>query len=244
MHRLARQRAWLKLLEGDLDGADHLIKRLEGPFGQATFEGKPPAPLLEGQQILQARVHLGRGQADLALAVLDQLEPAAEAAGRFGRIIEICLLKALALQARGNASTAEIQLGRSLELAQPERIVRTYLDEGAPLAALLEALCQSQEVPAHLRDYAQGLLETLDSSSREITESGLPVSTPGMVEPLTGRERQVLSLMVAGLSGPEIAEELIVAYSTVRSHVKSIYDKLGVHSRHEAIERAKALELV
>jgi LuxR family maltose regulon positive regulatory protein len=244
MHRLARQRAWLKLSEGDPDGAEQLIKRLDGPFGQAMFEWKPPAPLHEGQQILQARVHLGRGQVDLALAVLDQLEPAAEAAGRFGRIIEICLLQALALQAQGNTPAALIQLGRSLELAAPEKITRIYLDEGAPLAALLEALCQGQEVPALLRGYAQGLLEALDASSREIIESRVPVSTPGMVEPLTRRERQVLHLMVAGLSGPEIAEELVVAYSTVRSHTKSIYGKLGVHSRHEAIERAKALKLV
>jgi LuxR family maltose regulon positive regulatory protein len=66
----------------------------------------------------------------------------------------------------------------------------------------------------------------------------------GLVESLTRRERQVLHLLVAGLSGPDIAEELVVAYSTVRSHIKSIYGKLGVHSRHEAIERAKALKLV
>jgi LuxR family maltose regulon positive regulatory protein len=244
MHRLARQRAWLKLAEGDLDGADHLIKRLDGPFGQATFEWKPPAPLHEGQQILRARVHLGRGQTDLALAVLDQLEPVAEAAGRFGRIIEICLLQALALQAQGNRSAALIQLGRSLELAEPEKITRIYLDEGAPLVALLEALCQSQEVPAHLRDYSQGLLEALDSSPEEAAEPGVPDPTRGMIEPLTRRERQVLSLMAAGLSGPEIAEELVVAYSTVRSHVKSIYGKLDVHSRHEAMDRARALKLV
>ncbi len=244
MHRLARQRAWLKLAEGDLDGADHLIKRLDGPFGQATFEWKPPAPFHEGQQILQARVDLGRGQADLALAVLDQLESAAEAAGRFGRIIEIRLLQALALQAQGDTPAALVQLGRSLELAEPERITRIYLDEGAPLAALLEALCQSQEIPAPLRDYAQRLLEALDASSRGVVKPRTPVSTPGMVETLTRRERQILHLMAAGLSGPEIAEELVVAYSTVRSHVKSIYGKLGAHSRHEAIERAKALKLV
>jgi LuxR family maltose regulon positive regulatory protein len=244
MHRLARQRAWLKLSEGDLDGADHLVRRLDGPFEQATFEGKLPAPFREGQQILQARVDLGRGQTDLALAILDQLEPAAEAAGRFGRVIEICLLKALALEAQGKASAALIQLGRSLELAEPEKIMRVYLDEGAPLAALLETLRQSQEVPAHLREYAQALLEALDASSREVIEPGVPSPTPGMVETLTRRERQVLSLMAAGLSGPEIAEELVVAYSTVRSHVKSIYGKLDAHSRHEAIERAKALKLV
>ncbi len=237
-HRLARQRAWLTLAAGDLDEADHLVRHLDGPFG-----GIAPAPFHEAQQIFQARIHLGRGQAELALTVLDQIEPVAEAAGRCGRIIEIRLLKALALQAQGWTSAALSMLVRSLGLAEPERYVRIYLDEGAAVAALLETLCQSQGIPSHLQRYAQGLLEALDSSSREIVESRVPVPTPGMVEPLTRRERQVLHLMVAGLSGPEIAEELVVAYSTVRSHVKSIYGKLDVHSRHEAIERAKALNL-
>jgi LuxR family maltose regulon positive regulatory protein len=244
MHRLARQRAWLKLSIGDLDGADHLVRRLDGPFGHATFGGNSPASFREAQQILQARVHLGRGHAEPALAVLDQIEPATEAAGRFGRIIEISLLKALALQAQGRTSAALVQLVRSLELAEPERYVRIYLDEGASVAALLETLCQSQGIPSHLQCYAQGLLGALDSSSREVIEPEISVSTSRLVEPLTRRERQVLRLVLAGLSGPEIAQELVIANSTVKSHIKSIYGKLGVHSRHEAIERAKALKLV
>ena len=203
-----------------------------------------PVSSYEGQQILQARVHLGHGQVNQALTVLDQLGPAAETAGRLGRTIEICMLKALALQAQGSTSAALVQLSRSLELAEPEGIRRIYLDEGEPIAALLELLRQSQEIPPCLRDYAQELTEALDSGSREALATRAPVSAVGMVEPLTRRERQVLNLMTAGLSGPEIAEELVVAYSTVRSHIKSIYGKLGVHSRYEAIERAKALRLV
>jgi LuxR family maltose regulon positive regulatory protein len=244
MHRLGRQRAWLKLLGGDLDSADHLLRHLEDPFGQVAFAGELPASFHEGHQILQARVHLGRGQADLALAVLRRLEPVAEAAGRFGRLIEICMLKALALQAQGHAPAALVEVDRSLELAAPEGIRRIYLDEGAPMAALLELFRQSQEAAHRLRDYAQALLEALDSSPGEALGHRVPVPASGIVEPLTRRERQVLHLMVAGLSGPEIAEELVVAYSTVKSHVKGIYGKLGVHSRHEAIARAQALKLV
>ncbi len=244
VHRLARQRAWLKWLTGDLDGADLLVRHLDSAFGQATPEGKLPAAFHEGHQILQARVHLAHGQADQALTVLHQLEPVALAGGRFGRIIEICMLKALALQAQGSTAAALVQLGHSLELAEPEGIRRIYLDEGAPIAALLDLLCKSQEVPRRLRDYAQELLKALDSSSREVLPTRVPVSAFGTVEPLTRRERQVLHLLAAGLSGPEIAEELVVAYSTARSQIKSIYSKLGVHSRHEAIERAKELRLV
>jgi LuxR family maltose regulon positive regulatory protein len=241
---LARQRAWLKLSAGDLDGAEHLVKRLHDLLSQEKFGGTMPSVFHEAQQILQARIHLCRGQAEMALTTLDQVEPTTEAAGRFGRIIEICLLKALALQAQGNTSAALTQLGRSLELAEPERITRIYLDEGASVAALLKTLCQSQGTPSHLQRYAQGLLEALDFSSREAIQPRIPVSTSRMVEPLTRRERQVLRLMLAGLSGPEIAEELVIANSTVRSHIKSIYGKLGAHSRYEAIERAKALKLM
>ncbi|MFN2290497.1 MAG: LuxR C-terminal-related transcriptional regulator [Anaerolineae bacterium] len=244
MHRLGRERAWLKLFVGDLDGADHLVRLLDNPFHEAMFDGKLPASFHEGRQILQARVHLGRGQADLALAELDQLEPAASAAGRFGRIIEICMLKALALQIQGNISAALVQLAHSLELAEPERIRRIYLDEGMPMSALLELFRQGEEAPQYLRDYAQALLKALNPTSGEVLVARAATSVFGMVEPLTRRERQVLQLITAGLSGPEIAEELIVAYSTVRSHIKSIYGKLDVHSRHEAIERAKALGLV
>ena len=65
-----------------------------------------------------------------------------------------------------------------------------------------------------------------------------------LVEPLTEREMDVLRLIVAGLSNAEIAEELFVAVSTVKSHVNHIYGKLGVENRIQAVERARTLGLV
>jgi LuxR family maltose regulon positive regulatory protein len=65
-----------------------------------------------------------------------------------------------------------------------------------------------------------------------------------MVEPLSERELQVLRLMDSELSSPEIADELIIAVSTVRSHIKNIYSKLGVHSRYEAVEKARQMSLI
>jgi len=243
VHRLTRQRAWLKLSEGDLDGADHLIKRLDGPFGQATFEWKPPAPFHEGQQILQARVHLGRGQADLALAVLDQLEPAAEAAGRFGRIIEIRLLKALAWLALGDKAAALTALQESLALAEPEGYLRVYLDEGGRLLPLLSALEREPLPPQRLQRHARKLMNALDVDAGD-RKPGTDAPSSVLIEPLTERERQVLRLMAAGLSSLAIADELVIAVSTARTHIKNIYSKLSTHSRYEAIERAKQLQLL
>ena len=65
-----------------------------------------------------------------------------------------------------------------------------------------------------------------------------------LAEPLSGRELEVLRLLAAGLSKPEIARELIVAESTVRSHVKNIYAKLEAHRRREAVERAREMGLL
>ena len=58
------------------------------------------------------------------------------------------------------------------------------------------------------------------------------------------REKEVFRLLVTDLTTPEIADELIVSVSTVRSHIKSIYSKLDVHSRYEAVSKAKNLNLL
>ena len=68
--------------------------------------------------------------------------------------------------------------------------------------------------------------------------------TPTLIDPLSDRELEVLHLIAADLSAPEIAEKLIIAVSTVRSHIKHIYGKLDAHSRYEAVEQARKLDLV
>jgi ATP/maltotriose-dependent transcriptional regulator MalT len=65
-----------------------------------------------------------------------------------------------------------------------------------------------------------------------------------LVEPLTGRELEVLDLIAAGLTNQEIAEELIIALGTVKAHTSSIYGKLGVRSRTQAVARARELKLL
>jgi len=73
--------------------------------------------------------------------------------------------------------------------------------------------------------------------------SGSPISQ-GLVEPLSGRELQVLRLLASDLDGPGIARELVVSLSTIRSHTKAIYAKLGVTSRRAAVRRGQELDLL
>jgi LuxR family maltose regulon positive regulatory protein len=88
----------------------------------------------------------------------------------------------------------------------------------------------------------------IDFTDHLLGKAGIPISmkptlTPGLVEPLSPRELEVLRLLPTGLTAKELAEELIISVNTVRSHLKSIYAKLGVHSRHEAVARATELDL-
>jgi LuxR family maltose regulon positive regulatory protein len=140
-------------------------------------------------------------------------------------------------------------LGQSLRLAAPEGYVRIYLDQGTAAARLLAAFCQDQTHPAELQRYARTVLDAFDPHVRgekgqSLTASPAAARSRALVEPLTQRETQVLHLLTTDLSSPEIADELIIAVSTVRSHIKNIYRKLDVHSRFEAIHQAATLQLV
>jgi len=189
----------------------------------------------EIEQMAVARVLIAQGQAGSALYLLSWLLEAAEAAGRMGSAIKIQVLRSLAFDAQGNRAAAGDALQDALSLAEPEGYVRTFLDEGEPMAGLLRHALSEGIAPG----YAARLL----AAFREEAELTRP-TMESLIEPLTDRELQVLRLMVAGLSNPEIAEELFIAVSTVKSHVNHIYGKLGVSNRVEAVTMAQDLDLL
>ena len=84
----------------------------------------------------------------------------------------------------------------------------------------------------------------VSDSPRVPSQKPSPRPEVQLIEPLSQRELQVLQLLTTSLSSSEIAEELSVAVSTVRSHTKSIFSKLNVHRRLEAVERARELGLL
>jgi LuxR family maltose regulon positive regulatory protein len=126
-------------------------------------------------------------------------------------------------------------LERALALGEPEGYVRTFVDEGEPMAMLLRLALSQGMAP----NYVARLLAAF---GKEIEPT--PPAMESLVEPLSERELQVLRLVVAGLSNPEIAQELVIAVSTVKSHVNHIYGKLGVESRTQAVVKAQELALL
>jgi LuxR family maltose regulon positive regulatory protein len=182
--------------------------------------------------------HRAYGQPDLApiIRVLDEQFQLAEEADAIGWRIDALLPQALALQALGKVDRAMDPLERALHLAEPERFVINFLDHGAPMAVLLQEAVKRGIAVA----YANKLLAAFDASGyRDVGKL-----SPSLLEPLTGRELEVLRLLATRLSGPEIAEQLVISLSTLRSHTKSIYGKLDVHRRTDAVERAEKLGLI
>jgi LuxR family maltose regulon positive regulatory protein len=159
----------------------------------------------------------------------------AQAGGRIGSAIRVLALRALAFQALGDPKRAMEALEWALVLGGPPGYVRTFVDEGEPMAELLRRAMSQGIEP----NYAARLLAAFD---REV-EAGSP-GMHSLVEPLTDRELDVLRLIVAGFSNPEIADELVIAVSTVKTHINHVFGKLGVDSRTRAVARAQELGLV
>jgi LuxR family maltose regulon positive regulatory protein len=171
---------------------------------------------------------------------LDRLQQAAQAGGRLSNVIEIGVLQALAHQAQGNLGPALDALERALTLAEPEGYVRSFVDEGPPLAHLLSAAAARGIMP----DYSSKLLAAFPHwGATAGTQSKIQNLKSKMVEPLSERELEVLRLLGTELNGPEIAHRLMVSLNTLRTHTKNIYSKLGVNNRRAAARRAEELDL-
>ena len=144
------------------------------------------------------------------------------------------MLQALAHRAGGDAAAASAALSRALTLAEPEGYVRVFVDEGAPMTALLDAAAQEAR-PAYVRR----LLAAFAGGRRRSTRhagAGRPAER--------ARARRAAAARRPTWTGPGIARELVVSLNTVRTHTKNIYAKLGVNSRRAAVRRAAELELL
>ena len=203
----------------------------------------------EYEHLVWARLLIAQDKAGQALHLLARLLEWAEEYGRTGRAIEILALQALAQQALGATEQALNPLERALSLAEPEGYVRTFVDEGASMAELLRAFSSRRSASLTVsQEYVDRLLSAfgpagmVDSVLGLETEPSRSATLP--LDALTDREMEVLRLLNTELSGPEIAQELYVSVNTVKTHTKRIYDKLGAHSRYEALERAQELGLI
>jgi LuxR family maltose regulon positive regulatory protein len=227
----------LWLAQGDLQSATRWAASLEQRFSPEDpfkFEN-------ELTHIARARVWIAQNRLPEAIHLLSHLEEIAHASGRKGRVIEILLLAALALQAIGDREHSLVTLTKCLTLAEAVGYARIFLDEGQPIQMLLtQWLAHANAI--HLRDYAVRLLAQFKMEKHVVPATpDKPSSSSASVELLSPRELEVLHLMALGRTNQEIASELIVARGTVKAHTASIYRKLDASNRTEAVARARQL---
>ena len=149
--------------------------------------------------------------------------------------VQASLLQAIACDALGDAGAVRRALERALDLAEPEGLLFPFLIDPAP--DLLDR--QRRHGTAHAGLIAE-ILNVLAGSK----PGSQPAGPPRLREPLSHAEARVLRYLPTKLSAPEIADELYLSVNTVKTHMRHLYDKLGVHRRHEAVEQARVLGLL
>jgi LuxR family maltose regulon positive regulatory protein len=154
------------------------------------------------------------------------------------QMIAIHALLAIACEKQGKTAQAMSHLQQALALGQPSSIVFPFLELGHPMADLLQRLPR-QDTNA---DFATQILSAFDNKAlKKVVISQPEVNTKDIawnVEPLTNRELDILELLTHRLRNKEIALRLFVSPETVKSHLKHLYDKLGVNNRREAAVKA------
>jgi LuxR family maltose regulon positive regulatory protein len=145
------------------------------------------------------------------------------------------VLRALALSASGERPRAAASLEEALALAEPENVRRPFIDAGRPVRELLAD--HLRRSGSH-RWFASELVRDFDGNG---SGGGAPAE---LLDPLSGRELEVLRYLPTMMSNGDIAGELFVSVNTVKTHVKSIYRKLDATRRQDAVRRARQLHLL
>jgi LuxR family maltose regulon positive regulatory protein len=251
------------------DGADHGLRLLRASLA-ATDGWTPPPPLEEGLAAMPARLLAMKGDLDGASAALEQaangsdgqpqlavvrarvllssgdpwhaaavLEPLLDRSGDFAyysMFLEAHLLDSIALHETRERERASASLERTLDLAAPNRFRRLFVGAGPVMRTML---VEHARGGTHQRAFVGELLAAFERRAPEVERTQVQ-----LLEPLSAREQAILRYLPTLMSNQEIAGELFVSVNTVKTHLRSIYRKLGAARRREAVETARRLELL
>lgn len=222
----------LALAENDLAAAQYWAARMANATALSLVHARirlVPVVLLVAQ----------KRHAEAAAALQPLWESANEA-----RIVYLTVdIRVLQAISAPSSLTASRCLQEALVMAEPEGYVRTFVDKGAPIEAMLQEL-QRQ---GFLSSYVKSLLAAFDTQHRYTTATTAAAAlhqAHSLVEPLTEREFEILHLVADGLSNEQIADRLFITVGTVKTHLHRIYGKLDVQSRTQAVARARAIDLL
>ena len=202
------------------------------------MQGAALNALHERAYLVLAHVWIASGQYAESAAFLMQLLAMAEADGRMLSVLKILVLQVLLCQQQGDQAQALNKLARALALAEPEGYIRAFVEVGSALVPLLAHMIEArqQNAASFQQEFSLAYAHKVHKALEPVTQAG-PLATP---EPLNAREYEIMRLIAAGLANQQIAEQLIIALSTVKWHIRQIYTKLNVHSRTQMLVHARA----
>jgi len=186
-------------------------------------------------RVVQATLRLAQDDPEGAAAALAPIFAGASPIDNPRWEIQALLLRASAEDALGDTGASSRALERALDLAEPDGLLLPFLLHPTP--DLLERHSRLR------RTHASLISEILNVQSGR-APAARPENAEPLHEPLSESELRVLRYLPTNLRGPEIAAELFVSLNTIRAHLRNIYAKLGVHSRTEAVNRARELGLL
>jgi LuxR family maltose regulon positive regulatory protein len=222
---------------GELDRATRWVEELD----TRGWRGTPFAR--EREEVACARVHLATAQPDLALQRLVPVLQRATSGKRWGHVIEIRLLQALAYQMCQEETSALDALSQAIRLGEPEGYIRSFVDEGAPMQALLSQLRQRDHEHGPI-PYLDKLLAAFPQERKPERAAAMPAKVSRTPELLSQREQEILQLLAQGRSNQQIAQELVITTDTVKRHISHIFSKLDAQNRVQAVKKARELGLL
>jgi len=199
-------------------------------WSEKAAGGMDSHPFYRFLSLSNVRLLMAKGKKSDALKQINESIQIADAAGwRYG-MVHLCVLKAMTTPDMDSAAESLVQ---ALAIGHPEGFMRTFLDQGSDLVPILREAALRGAHP----EYVGEILAALEG------QTGQTALPPGF-EPLSEREMDVLRLLAAGLTNKQIADQLFVSISTVKSHVHHISSKLDVSNRTQAVARARQLNLL
>ncbi|MEP6501720.1 MAG: LuxR C-terminal-related transcriptional regulator [Betaproteobacteria bacterium] len=245
--RLARAR--LLLEQGKLEASREELELADGPEWTRIDHLFLLANDVETHELGQQRWTVRCGKADLALPALMRMAVQAEKEHRFRRLLKLRVLIVEALYRSGQATAAMRQITTLLAMAAPDGYLRIIVEEGPVVSRALREWRQAQlkglvdtsrTVP---EDYLERLSAVIGVSESALGEH--PAAATALpIEPLTRKEAEVLALLGEGHSNRVLAEKMFLSEATIRTHLRNINSKFGVHSRMHAIAVARRIGLL
>jgi LuxR family maltose regulon positive regulatory protein len=241
--------ARLQIQAGDLAGAARSLVSagllVEPEPGGGSFR-LPEAihPLLVNRYPVSALFFLASRNDPMAQAALELTRRLAEKSGFSGTLVRVAILEAALCQAQGQIQAALAAIEQALALAQPQGYRRAFLEEGLAILKLVKSWLQKPGADPQLKKFALEIETASQADAAKAVEGAARIAAGRESNLLSEREVEVLRLVAGGLSNDDIGRELVVSTNTIKTHLKRIYEKLGVTSRIEAVNAARNNKLL